>query len=111
MENNLEILENIMKPYFDKKKEIENVPVDLQNEKDEASNKLREMKNERTGKRKELEKERKVVLEEISKDLNTPAKKVYNNLNDMMYNELYENGGLAFHLKFMYPQAITNRRM
>ena len=35
--------------------------------------------------RKELEKERKVVLEEISKNLNTPAKKVYNNLNDMMY--------------------------
>lgn len=31
------------------------------------------------------------------------------NLNDMMYKELYENGGLAFHLKFMYPQAITNR--
>ena len=30
-------------------------------------------------------------------------------LNDMMYNELYENGGLAFHLKFMYPQTITNR--
>ena len=36
--------------------------------------------------RKELEKERKVVLEEISKDLNTPAKKVYNNLNDLMYS-------------------------
>lgn len=36
--------------------------------------------------RKELEKERKVVLEEISKDINTPAKKVYNNLNDMMYS-------------------------
>ena len=35
--------------------------------------------------RKELEKERKVVLEEISKDANTPAKKVYNNLNDMLY--------------------------
>jgi len=35
--------------------------------------------------RKELEKERKVVLEEISKDLNTPAKKVYNNLNDLLY--------------------------
>lgn len=32
-------------------------------------------------------------------------------LNDMMYNELYENGGLAFHLKFMYPQTITNRRL
>lgn len=32
-------------------------------------------------------------------------------LNDMMYNELYENGGLAFHLKFMYPQTITNRWM
>ena len=36
--------------------------------------------------RKELEKERKVVLEEISKDLNTPSKKVYNNLNEMMYS-------------------------
>ncbi len=35
--------------------------------------------------RKELEKERKVVLEEIAKDINTPAKKVYNNLNEMMY--------------------------
>lgn len=35
--------------------------------------------------RKELEKERKVVLEEISKDINTPARKVYENLNEMMY--------------------------
>ena len=36
--------------------------------------------------RKELEQERKVVLEEISKDLNTPSKKVFNNLNEMMYS-------------------------
>ncbi|MBR1776650.1 insulinase family protein [bacterium] len=35
--------------------------------------------------RKELEKERKVVLEEISKDANSPGKKVYENLNDLMY--------------------------
>ena len=35
--------------------------------------------------RKELEKERKVVLEEIAKDGNTPSKKVYDNLNEMMY--------------------------
>ena len=35
--------------------------------------------------RKELEKERKVVLEEIAKDGNTPSKKVYENLNKMMY--------------------------
>lgn len=35
--------------------------------------------------RKELEKERKVVLEEISKDANTPSKKVYDNLNDLLY--------------------------
>lgn len=35
--------------------------------------------------RKELEKERKVVLEEISKDSNTPSKKVYENLNELMY--------------------------
>lgn len=37
--------------------------------------------------RKELEKERKVVLEEIAKDGNTPSKKVYDNLNDMMYTK------------------------
>jgi phosphoenolpyruvate carboxylase len=42
--------------------------------------------------------------EEITKDL----KQEYN-LTDEMYSELYENGGLAFHLKFMYPQTITNR--
>ena len=35
--------------------------------------------------RKELEKERKVVIEEISKDGNTPSKKVYDNLNNLMY--------------------------
>lgn len=35
--------------------------------------------------RKEMEKERKVVLEEIAKDSNTPSKKVYDNLNDLMY--------------------------
>lgn len=35
--------------------------------------------------RKELEKERKVVLEEISKDGNSPSKKVYDNLNALMY--------------------------
>lgn len=55
MENNLEILENIMKPYFDKKKDIENVPVALENEKSEMTNKIREMKAERIGRRKELE--------------------------------------------------------
>ncbi len=41
----------------------------------------------------------------------TEEEKDLYNLNDMMYNELYENGGLAFHLKFMYPQTITNRWM
>ena len=41
----------------------------------------------------------------------TKEEKDLYNLNDMMYNELYENGGLAFHLKFMYPQTITNRGM
>ena len=44
--------------------------------------------------------------QEITEDI----KQEYN-LNDEMYNELYENGGLLFHLKFMYPQTITNRRM
>ena len=36
--------------------------------------------------RKELEQERKVVIEEISKDGNTPSKKVYDNLNKLMYS-------------------------
>ena len=44
--------------------------------------------------------------QEITEDI----KQEYN-LNDEMYKELYENGGLAFHLKFMYPQTITNRGM
>ena len=35
--------------------------------------------------RKELEQERKVVIEEISKDENSPSKKVYDNLNKLMY--------------------------
>lgn len=43
---------------------------------------------------------------EITQDI----KQEYN-LSSEMYQELYENGGLAFHLKFMYPQTITNRRM
>ena len=41
----------------------------------------------------------------------TKQEKDLYNLNDMMYNELYENGGIAFYLKFMYPQTIINRRM
>jgi len=45
-----------------------------------------------------------------SKEITKEQKAEYN-LNDEMYKELYENGGLAFHLKFMYPQTITNRRM
>ncbi len=44
--------------------------------------------------------------EEITKDIMQEY-----NLTDEMYKELYENGGLAFHLKFMYPQTITNRRL
>lgn len=35
--------------------------------------------------RKELEQERKVVIEEISKDGNNPSRKVYENLNKLMY--------------------------
>ena len=44
------------------------------------------------------------------KEITKEQKQEYN-LNDEMYKELYENGGLLFHLKFMYPQTITNRRM
>lgn len=41
----------------------------------------------------------------------TKEQKVKYNINDEIYQEIYESGGLAFHLKFMYPQTITNRRM
>lgn len=43
-------------------------------------------------------------------EITTTLQQEYN-LTDEMYQELYENGGLAFHLKFMYPQTITNRRV
>lgn len=55
MENNLEILDNIMKPYFDKKAEVDNKPAALENEKTEMANKIREMKAERINRRRELE--------------------------------------------------------
>ena len=55
MENNLEVLQNIMKPYFDKQTEIENKPVELQNDKVAQTDKIKEMKQERINKRKELE--------------------------------------------------------
>lgn len=45
-----------------------------------------------------------------SQEITKEQKEEYN-LTSEMYKELYENGGLAFHLKFMYPQTITNRRM
>ena len=51
------------------------------------------------------------AIDDIKKNGLTKEEKDLYTLNDMMYNELYENGGLAFHLKFMYPQTITNRRM
>ena len=41
----------------------------------------------------------------------TKEEKVLYNLNDMMYNELYENGGVCILLKFMYPLTITTRWM
>lgn len=41
----------------------------------------------------------------------TEAQKQEYNLNDEIYNELYKNGGLAFHLKFLYQHTITNRWM
>lgn len=72
MENNLDILENIMKPYFDKKKEIESAPIALENDKSETRLKIQEMKTERINKRKELEIElenlrvrRKVAIEDF----------------------------------------------
>lgn len=41
----------------------------------------------------------------------TKEQKDLYNLNQMMYNELHENGGLVFCLKSMCPQIITNRRL
>ena len=61
MENSLEILQNIMKPYFDKKAEIENKPAELENDKSIQLDKIKEMRQERINRRKELE----IELEEL----------------------------------------------
>ena len=55
MENNIEILENIMKPYFDKKAEIESAPAVLENDKQSISSEIQDLKNARISERKELE--------------------------------------------------------
>lgn len=61
MKNSLEILQNIMKPYFDKKAEIENKPAELENDKSIQLDKIKEMRQERINRRKELE----IELEEL----------------------------------------------
>lgn len=55
MKNNLEILDNIMKPYFDKKKEINDMPKALENDKASHLEKAKELKTERLEKKKELQ--------------------------------------------------------
>lgn len=55
MENNIEILENIMKPYFDKKREIEGAPATLEKDKESTSKEIHDLKNARISRRKELE--------------------------------------------------------
>lgn len=77
MKNNLEVLEEIMKPYFDKKKEIESAPIVLENEKSTYASKIHDLKTERISKRKELEDElenlkarSKVVIEDYKEKMN-----------------------------------------
>ena len=40
------------------------------------------------------------------KDKSTIDLKKEYNLNEEIYHKLYENGGLVFYLKFIYPQNI-----
>lgn len=49
----------------------------------------------------------KIVMFE-PKEITKEQQELYS-LSDEVYNQLYEEGGLAFHLKFMYPRTITNR--
>ena len=92
--------------YKDKKQELEKK---LKNEKE----KLQETENKLNTLNKLEDKEDLIfkAIDDIKKNGLTKEQKQEYNLNDEMYKELYENGGLAFHLKFMYPQTITNRRM
>ena len=55
MENNIEILENIMRPYFEKRDQIDNTPQTLENNINESKEKKVELKNERIEERKRLE--------------------------------------------------------
>ena len=53
--DDLQILENIMKPYFDKKAQIDNAPVVLENEKLEVKTNIDQLRSERIAERKKLE--------------------------------------------------------
>lgn len=86
MENSLEVIENIMKPYFDKKKEIEEVPIALENEKSEYKSKIANLKNERISRRKNLEIElenlrvrKKVAIEDYKEKMNREIEEYVNN--------------------------------
>ena len=60
VEKNLELLDNVMKPYFDKKKEMEELSNDYKNldaEKEEITKKISELKSQRLAKSEQLKKE------------------------------------------------------
>lgn len=72
--NNLEMIENIMKPYFDKKGEIDSKPSVLYKEKEDKKNQIEEIRKNRINRRKELELElenlrvrEKIVLDDFKK--------------------------------------------
>jgi len=107
MESNLEILDSIMKPYFDKKKEIENVPFQLEKEKQETANAIREMRNERINRRKELELElenvrvrHKIAIEDFKEKMEKEIEEYIKNIS------LKGFGGTDFRPVFQYVDEI-----
>lgn len=86
MGNSLEVIENIMKPYFDKKKAIEEAPIALENEKTEYASNISNLKNERISRRKELEVElenlrvrNKITIEDYKEKMNREIEEYVSN--------------------------------
>lgn len=86
MGNSLEVIENIMKPYFDKKKAIEEAPIALENEKTEYASNISNLKNERISRIKELEVElenlrvrNKITIEDYKEKMNREIEEYVSN--------------------------------
>ena len=111
MENSLQRLNDIMKPYFDKNQEIEDNNNKLLSDKSEFKEIIQDLKNQRIDHRKELEKQ----LEEVEKEqdeLSIRAEKYIKNLEERRDAEIdeYVTNALDSNSNFFVGYASAIRR-